>query len=100
MFIHSVYFWLAPASSVQLQEEFVSALRGLLAITDIAQGYIGPPAATRDEVIEHGYSYALTLLFVDQAAHDRYQVHPSHVAFVSHFTPHFAKVQVFDSEAI
>ncbi len=97
MFVHSVYFWLLPSSSADQQAQFLAGLRTLLAIPDIAQAYIGPPAATRDDVIEHGYSYALTLLFADQAAHDRYQIHPLHQQFIANFSPLLAQVRVFDS---
>ena len=100
MFVHSVYFWLLPSANAQQQEQFLAGLRGLLAISDVAQAYIGPPAATRDVVIEHGYSYALTLLFADQAAHDRYQIHPIHQQFVASFSPLLAQVRVFDSTSL
>ncbi len=100
MFVHSVYFWLLPTTGEPERAAFVSALRGLLTIASIEQGFIGPPAATRDEVIEHGYSYALTLLFADQAAHDRYQIDPLHEKFVADFSALFAQVRVFDSESL
>lgn len=98
MFVHSVYFWLLPSTGEPERIAFTKALRGLLSIASVGQGFIGPPAATRDQVIEHGYSYALTLLFADQAAHDRYQVDPLHEKFVADFLPFFAQVRVFDSQ--
>ncbi len=100
MFVHSVYFWLTADSSEAQQAQFLAGLRSLLAIPDIAHAYIGPPAATRDELIEHGYNYALTLLFTDQTAHDRYQIHPRHQQFIADFSAMLAQVRVFDSETV
>ena len=97
MLIHSVFFWNKAASSAE-DAAFLAALQGLLAIPDIQQGFVGPPAATRDAVIDHSYDFGLTLLFADQAAHDRYQVDPRHQAFIKQFEHRFAKVRVFDME--
>lgn len=96
MLIHCVFFWLKPECNAAQQQEFLQAVQGLLQIPDIGQGWVGPPAATRDEVIDHSYALGLTLVFADQAAHDRYQIHSLHQKFVEKYNPWFSKVQVYD----
>lgn len=98
MFVHSVFFWLHPATADD-DAAFLRALHALLAIEHIQQGFIGPPAATRDDVIDHSYQYGLILLFADQAAQDAYQVDARHQAFIAAFQHRFAKVTVYDTEA-
>ena len=98
MFVHSVYFWLNEPDDLNRLNAFEASLHNLLAIPQIGQGYVGRPAATRDEVIVHSYQFALTLLFKDQAAHDQYQIHPLHQAFCEQYADYFAKVTVYDSQ--
>lgn len=99
MLIHTVYLWLKEESDAALRAAFAADCHGLLSIPHIAQGWVGTPAATRDQVIDHSYDQALMLHFADQAAHDAYQEHPLHSAFVARYLPHFAQVKVFDMES-
>jgi Stress responsive A/B Barrel Domain len=43
------------------------------------------------------YSYAEVLLFKDRAAHDRYQVHPTHRHFVDRCANFWKRVVIYDS---
>ncbi|WP_338846479.1 Dabb family protein [Massilia sp. W12] len=99
MLIHAVYLWLKEESDAALRAEFAADCRALLAIPHIAQGWVGTPASTRDQVIDHSYEQALMLHFADLAAHDAYQEHPLHHAFVARYLPHFAQVKVYDMES-
>ena len=58
---------------------------------------MGVPAPTGRSVIERGYSYALVLVFADQAAHDAYQVHSVHDRFRDECAPFWERVRIFDS---
>lgn len=98
MLVHSVFFWLPTDCSAQQRGDFLHALQGLLSISDVSQGWVGPPSTTRKAVIDHTYDFGLTLLFANLAAHDRYQVDPLHKAFIAAYSPLFAKVQVYDME--
>jgi hypothetical protein len=48
-------------------------------------------------IIERSYSYALTVVFEDEAAHDRYQVHPVHDVFRETCGTFWSRVQIYDS---
>lgn len=98
MLVHSVYFWLKPDLTEQQRAEFVRGLESLRAINVAQHVYIGTPAPTgKRPVIDDTYSYALTLLVADVAAHDAYQVDPLHKAFVETFRPYWTKVLIYDA---
>jgi hypothetical protein len=97
MFVHAVYFWLRSDLSDDDERTFVQLLRSLTTIEDVHAGYIGQPAETDRPVIDRSYSWAEVLIFNDRAAHDRYQVHPTHKAFVERCGTFWTKVQIYDS---
>lgn len=97
MFVHAVYFWLRDGLSDAEQVRFVAGLRALRRIENVHQGYIGVPATTDRDVIERGYSHALVLVFIDQAAHDAYQVHPVHDRFRTACSALWTQVRIYDS---
>lgn len=97
MFVHAVYFWLRPDLAPADRDRFVDGLRSLCGIPDVRRGYIGVPAATDRPIIERGYSYALTLVFDDEAGQEAYQVHPVHDRFRDGCSPYWTRVQIYDS---
>ena len=97
MFVHAVYFWLRQDLTAAERDRFAAGLRSLRAIEDVENGYIGTPAATDRPIIERGYSNALVLIFRDQAAHDRYQVHPVHDRFRAECGGLWTTVRIYDS---
>jgi hypothetical protein len=99
VFVHAVYFWLRPDLSAEQREAFVGGLRALRGIETVRHGWIGVPAATDRPIIERTYSYALTLVFVDEAGHDAYQVHPVHDRFRDEFADFWSRVLIYDSVA-
>jgi hypothetical protein len=98
MFVHAVYFWLREDLSEQERATFVELVHSLATIEDVHQGYIGQPAGTNRPVINRSYSWAEILVFKDRAAHDRYQMHPTHKRFVERCGTFWTKVLIYDSE--
>ena len=98
MLVHSVFFWLKPDLTETQRAEFTRSLNALSQITSVSQTFIGSPAATgKRAVVDDSYTFALTLLFRDMAAHDAYQIDPLHKAFVSGCAPFWTKVQIYDA---
>jgi hypothetical protein len=50
------------------------------------------------EVNDRDYDVALHLVFKNKAAHDRYQDHQRHLAFIDECKGLWSKVRVFDSD--
>ncbi len=96
MFIHSVYFWLANPESDVDRAALQAGLETLSAVETIHAVSIGTPAETRRPVIDHSYDFALLLTFADKAAHDVYQDHPVHLAFVDTCKHLWSRVQIYD----
>ena len=97
MFIHAVYFWLHHPESQVDHDALRAGLESLKAIKEVSVAYIGTPAETRRPVIDHTYDFALTLVFADKAAHDIYQEHPVHLAFVEKCAHLWERVQIYDA---
>ncbi len=98
MFVHSVYFWLKPDLTDDQIAAFNAGVKSLLDIESVAKGFIGSPAATDRPIIDRSYSRALIVAFVDQAAHDAYQVHPIHDKFREDCESFWTRVQIYDAE--
>lgn len=97
MFVHTVFFWLKHPENQADRDALRAGLESLKGINDIATAYIGVPAETRRPVIDHSYDFSLTFVFADKDAHDRYQVHPVHLEFVSECSHLWERVQVYDA---
>jgi hypothetical protein len=97
MLTHTVLFWLNPATPADRRAQFESDLRVLLAIPGSTRAIIGRPSSTFERpVVDHSYDYALELDFADVAAHDVYQNHPDHLAFIAKSKEIWTQVKVFD----
>ncbi len=96
MFIHSVYFSLPDSFSPADGAAFEAALHGLTAIEGALHAWAGPPVASARPVVDGDYSFGLTVVFKDAAAHDAYQTHPTHQAFLARYAPRWNRVRVFD----
>jgi hypothetical protein len=96
-----VYFWFKPSADPAVVVRFEDGLKSLCAIPDVQSAYYGRPDATaKRPVIDDSYAWALIATFADIAAHDSYQDHPVHHAFLGEFGATWEKVQVYDLEAI
>lgn len=95
MIIHHVRFTLKKGASLA---KLRRGLKTLPAIPCVTAGWYGGPAKTpKRPVTDLAYDQVLVLLFNDVAAHDEYQEHPVHTAFVESCKGLWSKVQVIDS---
>lgn len=97
MFVHSVFFWLHHPESQTDHDALRAGLESLKAVPAISVAFVGTPAETRRPVIDATYDFALTLVFADKAAHDVYQEHPIHLAFVDKCAHLWQRVQIYDA---
>ena len=97
MFVHTVFFWLNHPDSQADQDALRAGLDTLKSIDVIHAAYVGTPAETRRPVIDHSYDFSLTFVFKDKESHDIYQVHPTHLKFVSDCAHLWTRVQVYDA---
>lgn len=97
MFVHSVFFWLRPDLGAEERRVFVQGVRALAELPSVRHGWAGVPANTDRPIIERGYSYALTVVFDDEAGHDEYQVHPVHDRFREECGAFWTRVLIYDS---
>ena len=100
MLVHTVIFYLrgdlTDSQRTEFREEGLESLRRIKAVQAL---YVGTPAAIPPRpVVDASYTFAITALFENVAAHDAYQVDPLHVAFVTRFKTYWTKVQIYDAE--
>ena len=100
MFIHTVFFWLRDDLSAAETAEFVDGVTSLTTIEGVRHGYVGTPAATDREIIDRSYSYALVVMFDDEAGHDAYQVAPVHDQFRERCARLWRQVRIYDAITI
>lgn len=96
-FIHHVYFWLNNPDSKADFDKLVAGLRKLSVVKTIKAFYIGKPADTNRDVIDHSYSVSWLLFFDNKADQDSYQTDPIHLAFVKECKQLWKKVVVYDT---
>jgi hypothetical protein len=97
IFIHHVYFWLKNADSAEDKAKLIEGLKKLSVVKTIQKFYIGKPADTNRDVIDHSYSISWMLMFKNKADQDSYQVDPIHLNFVKECSALWTKVIVYDS---
>ena len=72
-------------------------LESLRHIEGMEAFYTGAPAAVAPRpVLDSEYDFAIVCVFKDVAAHDAYQVHPTHKAFLARFKDCWERVRVSD----
>ncbi len=96
MHTHTVFFWLKDGIDEDGDADFRRGLDRLPAEPHIRDRRIGMPAATRRDVVDSTYAYALVLQFEDLAGHNAYQVSDEHQVFLDRFLPMISRVQVYD----
>jgi hypothetical protein len=95
---HMVYFDLiddsaeARAALVAAAEKYLSGHDGTVYFS---VGIVGDEF-TRP-VNDHDYSVALNVVFANKAAHDVYQTHERHLAYIAENKSNWKRVRVFDS---
>lgn len=97
MFVHHVYFWMAPDATDADRQQLAAGIRSLMAIETIQTAHLGVPAATNRDVIERGYTFSWLATFATAGDEAVYQSHPIHLQFVADCKHLWTKVIVFDS---
>ena len=99
MLSHNVFFWLKPDLTDEQRKEFVEALSALRTIPALHTFLMGTPADVADRpVVDKSFDYSVTCLFENMEAHDTYQAHPLHVAFLEQGKPKWVRAQVYDMD--
>lgn len=98
MIAHHVLFWLKADTTEEQKQAFRNSLQTLENIEVVKTFHIGIPAPIERAVVDTTYTFSLLLFFEDLAAHDVYQVHPLHKAFLDEFRVYFEKVVIYDAE--
>jgi hypothetical protein len=100
MLAHNVYFSLkdnSPAARQKLLAACNKYLSKHLGTVFFAAGVLAE--ALKREVNDRDFDVGLHIIFIDQAAHDRYQDAPAHLQFIAENKDNWKKVRVFDSVA-
>jgi hypothetical protein len=96
---HMVYFKLkdnTPAARAKLVAACDKYLADHDGVVFYSAGVIGDDF--KREVNDRDWDVALHLVFIDKAAHDKYQDHKEHLKFIEENKANWAKVRVYDSE--
>jgi hypothetical protein len=97
MFSHVVIFWTKPEIPSAADDLLAGIDRYLTGIPGIVQIHAGRMVPSHRPVVDQSYQVALNVIFTDKQAHDDYQVHASHVAFVEEvFKKVCARATIFD----
>jgi quinol monooxygenase YgiN len=97
MFIHTVLMRFHAGTSDEFHAEVGEYAARVRAECDGVQSYVyAPNEAERSG----GFTHAVVGCFDDEAAHERYQVSPVHVAMKTFMATRIASLVVFDSAAM
>lgn len=99
---HTVYFWLKPEAPAGTADAMVAFYRSSVTqLPGVVSVMVGAPRrdATPRDVVDASYTLGVTTVFATAADEDVWQTHPVHADFIARFSPHFAKVQVYDTLA-
>lgn len=100
MLAHMVYFTLKDNSESSKQGLVSACKRCLSHHPGIVFFSVGTRAdAYQRPVNDRDFDVALSLVFTDRAAHDRYQESADHVRFIEENKDGWKTVRVFDSDA-
>lgn len=97
MLTHHVLFWLKADTTEDQKSAFREGLESLRGVESVGEMYIGTPAPISRAVVDTTYTFSLNIIFKDLEAHDVYQVHPLHKAFLEEFRVLFDKVVIYDA---
>jgi len=97
MIAHHVLFWLKADTTTEQKDAFKRGLQSLKDIEVVKTIHIGTPAPIERAVVDTTYTFSLVLFFEDLTAHDVYQIHSIHKAFLDEFREFFEKVVIYDA---
>ena len=96
--VHHVFFWLKNPADTATRDALIEGVRALGSIPGIRLLHVGVPADVEQRpVVDSSYSVSEMLVFDSIADQNAYQAHPEHQAFIARFSPHWAKVVVYDA---
>ena len=99
MFGHCVYFTLKDKSQPAASALVDGCHKYLAPIGDIVFFAAGTRAQEMQRPVnDRDFDVALHVVFTDQAAHDAYQMHEDHAAFIQKYSANWEKVRVFDAQ--
>ena len=100
MLVHNVFFSLKDRTAAG-KEKFTQACKKHLTKHDGEVFFSAGPLAEdlKRDLNDVEFDVALTIVFEDKAAHDKYQDHPRHQAFIKENRELWKKVRVFDNYA-
>lgn len=98
MIAHHVLFWLKADTTDEQKTAFRKSLSTLEKIEIVKFFHLGIPAPIERAVVDTTYTFSLFLAFEDMDAHNVYQAHPLHQAFLNEFKVFFEKVIIYDAE--
>jgi hypothetical protein len=95
---HMVYFTLNDSSDAAREKLVAACTKYLSGHEGTVHFSVGKRAVEFNrDVNDKEFDVALHLVFESKAAHDQYQSHPRHQAFIDENATSWAKVRVFDS---
>jgi hypothetical protein len=98
MLVHNVFFWLRDDIDEARRQAFGTGLESLRGIPVVREMFVGVPADSPSRpVLVTDYDFALTVIMEDMGAHDVYQEHPLHLAFLREFQGYWSRVQIYDA---
>lgn len=100
MLLHTVLFWLRDDLTPAERQAFVAGVQSLTKISTVRFGFVGTPSETRRPVIDHTYTYKLSVGFDDLAGHDAYQIDPIHLRFLDECKTFWTRVLIYDADSL
>ncbi len=98
MIAHHVLFWLKADTTPDQKAAFRKSLETLQDIEVVKFFHVGTPAPIERAVVDTTYTFSLFLSFDDLDAHNVYQAHSLHQAFLEEFRVFFERVVIYDAE--
>lgn len=97
MFSHIVIFWTDPGQPGAADNVIAGAKQYLPTIPGIQHFHVGKMVGSERPIVDQSYQVALNTVFTNKQAHDDYQVHPQHLAFVEKiFKPLCTRALIYD----
>ena len=98
MMVHDVYFTLHDNSEAAKRRLLDGCKKYLVDHPGVLAFACGTVAAELARPVnDRDFDVSLHIMFVDKAAHDRYQASPAHVRFVEENRDNWTRARVFDS---
>ena len=95
---HMVFFTLKEPSAAAIERLVSSCQQHLTDHAGVTHFSVGPRGEEFTRPVNNqSYQVGLHVVFQSKQAHDTYQVHPRHLAFIEENKDSWEKVEIFDS---